>query len=96
LLLRTPKRERNRAIGNQQRGNGVAIHGTIGVATRFKPGNPGRPKNAAPISQRRARRLAKLAIVAQAAGTSVPELMRLLGTPHALPRDVATPPGPDR
>lgn len=56
--------------------------------TQFKPGNPGRPKNAALISKRSARRLARLAIVAQVAGTTVPELMRLLGTPLALPRSM--------
>ncbi len=37
-----------------------------GKATRFKPGNPGKPKGAAPIGKRRARKLAKLAIIAKA------------------------------
>ena len=74
----------------------MAIHGTIGVATRFKPGNPGRPRDAALISKRRARKLARLAIVALAGGPLAPELLRLLGTPPALPRHGATPPGPAR
>jgi hypothetical protein len=36
-------------------------------ATQFQPGNRGKPKGAAPISKRRARRLLKQAIIAEAA-----------------------------
>lgn len=41
--------------------------------TQFKPGAPGKPKGAAPISKRRARRLAKVAIIAEAAGKHAPD-----------------------
>jgi hypothetical protein len=40
-----------------------------GRATQFKPGNPGRSKDAKPISERRARKLVKQAIIAKVAGT---------------------------
>jgi hypothetical protein len=40
---------------------------------RFQPGNPGKPVGAAPVSRRRARKLAAAAIVAEAAGPRVPD-----------------------
>src|SRR5262249_26465630 len=45
------------------------------VATRFKRGNPGRPRHAPPVSKRRARRLVAQAIIAEAAGPYVPDFM---------------------
>src|SRR5215469_8876577 len=40
---------------------------------RFQPGNPGKPVGAAPVSRRRARKLAAAAIVAEAAGPHLPD-----------------------
>jgi hypothetical protein len=42
-------------------------------ATQFKPGHGGKPRGAAPISKRRARKLAKAAIVAEAVGGQIPD-----------------------
>jgi hypothetical protein len=40
---------------------------------KFQPGNPGKPRNAAPISRRRARKMAAAAIVAEASGAHAPD-----------------------
>jgi hypothetical protein len=40
---------------------------------KFQPGNPGKPHGAAPISKRRARKLAQAAIIAEAAGRKPPD-----------------------
>jgi hypothetical protein len=40
---------------------------------RFQPGNCGKPRGAAPISKRRARKLAREAIVAEAMGSKAPD-----------------------
>ena len=40
---------------------------------RFRPGNPGKPIGAAPVSRRRARKLVATAIIAEAAGPYVPD-----------------------
>lgn len=45
----------------------------VGVATRFKPGHSGRPKDCPPISKARARKLAKAAIVAEVMGKRPPD-----------------------
>jgi hypothetical protein len=38
---------------------------------RFRPGNPGKPVGAAPVSRRRARKLVATAIIAEASGAHV-------------------------
>jgi len=40
---------------------------------RFRPGNPGKPNGAAPVSRRRARKLVATAIIAEAAGPHLPD-----------------------
>ncbi len=66
----SPDLDTNHRIGGFKRGNPAFSNPEThpGKATQFRPGNPGKRKGAAPIGKRRARELAKVAIIAEAAG----------------------------